>query len=110
MRGWLETVQTWDGLLSGRSPEELSGTAEERAAFGRGARQLGARLFEATQANWLAAFEHACEHSSAETGPWLLAVNAFLMLSGQMILRRELAERVVLVQRARRVEEDLAQV
>jgi hypothetical protein len=55
MRGWLETVQTWDGLLSGRSPEELSGTADERAAFGRGSRQLGARLFEATQANWLAA-------------------------------------------------------
>ena len=107
MRGWLKTVQTWNVLLSGRAPGDLSGTSEERAAFGRRARELAARLFKATQANWLAAFDHACEHSSAETGPWL-AMTGFLRLSRQATLRRGLAEQAVLVQRARCVEEDLA--
>ena len=107
MKGWLETVQTWKGLLSGRVYEDVHGTTESRPDLGRWARQVAARLFEVTQANWLEAFEHACD-SSAETCPWLLAMNDFFMLSGQVILCRGLAERAVLVQRASHVDEDLA--
>jgi len=103
MRGWLETVQTWNVWLSGRARGDLS--SEERAAFAR--RELAARLFEATQANALAAFDHACG-SLSDTCPWLSAMNEFLRLSGQRLLRRGLAERTVRVQRARRVEKDLA--
>lgn len=41
----LKTVQTLKGELAGRSPEDLPGTAEERAAFGRVARhRTGSRL------------------------------------------------------------------
>ncbi len=102
---WRQRLDAWDEWIKGRVPEDMALAPE----FHHRLVVLACRLFEQTQANWLAAFDAlATGRDGSALRGLLLRMVKFLQLSGQRVLERELTERAVTTIRQGGAEADLA--
>ncbi len=106
---WRQRLGTWNEWIKGRVAEEMEATVESRGQLGMLMQQTAKRLFQQTQANWLAVFDALAAVQECPTLRWLLlTVVRFMRLSGQRVLEWELAGRAVAVMRNAGADEDLA--
>jgi hypothetical protein len=106
---WRRRLSLWNQMLSGKVPEEMGELDPDgRAAAGGRLRSVAAMLFAGTQANWTSLFELACENDPKLAKWVLLKIVPFTQLTGQRLLRRDLARRAVVALRSGNHEPELA--
>ena len=106
---WMSRVEAWDRLLSGRLPDGLDLSAEQRALAGQQQQLLADRLLECNDANIQSVFEHALRTGDVQLAKGiLLGMVDYMNLSGYRVRLRTMAQGSVSLAREKGTPEDLA--